>query len=100
MVSRIFLIGSPRMFSAGGAPVNLPTMGYALVAALLLSGDAQLGRNALADLLWGQSDNRHGNLRKLLWKMRAIQKNLDVEFLQIDALSVKLALSEVQVDLS
>jgi DNA-binding SARP family transcriptional activator/TolB-like protein len=75
-------------------------MGYALVTALVLSGDGQAARGTLADLLWGQSHNRNGNLRKLLWKMRSVQKDLDIEFLQIDELNIKLAMSEMQIDLS
>ncbi len=65
------LFGVPQLFKLQ-AGKRLPSKGFILIAALLLSSSESLTRQAAAALLWEDADRRkaHANLRQLVARIR------------------------------
>lgn len=96
---RILLLGPPRFIGADGGLIRLPPKAFALVAVTVLAGHAGVARAFLAELLWGATDRRSDNLRKLLWTIRSVERSHGPRLLSVDDTFVRFFRSDVTADL-
>ena len=89
--AQLFLLGEPLLLGSDGRPVPLPPKAFGLAAAIALSRPAAMARSAAAELLWGSTERRQGNLRKLLWTVRSMRLSIGTSLFACDKTTIRLA---------
>lgn len=102
MVSRLSLLGPPRLLDGQGRLISLPAKTYALVAYLLLNHRGEPAtRASLRQFLWEDSDTKAAatNMRKFLSRIVERQRQCGVELIRNRRDHVELSAS-THVDLT
>ena len=101
-VNGVVLLGSSRGVEKSSGVAGVPRLGLALLAYLLL--DCLGGRASRAEVgafLWEKADHARqaGNLRQLLFRIRAAEIAADMQLLETTATEIVLRLRNVSIDL-
>jgi len=96
----VVLLGSARGVKKSSGAATLPRLGLALLAYLLL--DCVGGRATRAEVgafLWEETDHARqaGNLRQLLFRIRAAEITADMQLLETTATDIVLSLRNVSI---
>ena len=101
-VNRVILLGSARGAEKSSDAAALPRLGLALLAYLLLDcPGGRASREEAGAFLWENVDRSRqaGNLRQLLFRVRAAEIAADMQLLETTATEVVLSPRNVSIDL-
>jgi DNA-binding SARP family transcriptional activator len=102
-VNDVFLLGSARGVEKAGDVALLPRLALALLAYLLLDcPGGRASREEAGAFLWEKVDRARqaGNLRQLLFRIRAAEVSADMQLLATTTTEIMLTLRNVSIDLS
>ena len=89
--AQLFLLGEPQLLGPDGRHVPLPPKAFGLAAAIIMARPAAMSRSTAAELLWGSTERRHGNLRKLLFTVKSVLPPVGASLFACDKATIRLA---------
>jgi DNA-binding SARP family transcriptional activator len=101
-VNELVLLGSARAVEKSSDAAALPRLGLALLAYLLLDcPGGRASRQEAGAFLWEKVDRARqaGNLRQLLFRIRAAEAAADMQLLETTSAEIVLSLRNVSIDL-
>jgi DNA-binding SARP family transcriptional activator len=101
-VNGVVLLGSSRGVEKSSGVAGVPRLGLALLAYLLLDClGGRASRSEVGAFLWEKADHARqaGNLRQLLFRIRAAEIAADMQLLETTATEIVLRLRNVSIDL-
>jgi DNA-binding SARP family transcriptional activator len=101
-VDNVVLLGSARSGEESSDAATLPRLGLALLAYLLLDcPGGRASREEVGAFLWEKADRARqaGNLRQLLFRIRAAEVAADMRLLEASATEIVLSPRNVSIDL-
>jgi DNA-binding SARP family transcriptional activator len=101
-VKSVVLLGSARSVEQSSDAASLPRLGLALLAYLLLDcPGGRASREEVGAFLWETADRARqaGNLRQLLFRIRAAEIAADIQLLETTATEIVFSPHNVSIDL-
>jgi len=102
LVTRLVTFGDPRLTDEAGRSIAFPEKAMIALAYMLSRSSPSISRVEIANFLWPESDNVKVlvNLRQLLARVKARQKELGLTLLVVSETNIEAAADAIEFDLN